>query len=110
MCFMNKLKRIGKTSIATNGQKMTITDYNGNANLTIEFEDGVVVYNKTYQQFVSGNIKNPNFEKRKYIGLEFTMSNGQLATIIEWNGNRNVDIQFEDGTIVKNKTYQSIRQ
>ena len=39
-------------------------------------------------------------------GEERVMSNGQKATIIYYNNSKDMDIQFEDGTVVENIIYQ----
>lgn len=57
----NYSPRIGETSIATNGQKMTIIGYIRNDNITVQFEDRTVVKHKDYYSFRDGYIKNPNF-------------------------------------------------
>lgn len=44
-------------------------------------------------------------KKTDRIGETNIALNGQVMTIIEYRGCKNIDIQFEDGTIVKNKSY-----
>lgn len=102
---------IGQMNIANNGQEMTIIDYFSPTNINVKFEDGTIVKNKNYQEFKRGNIANPNFINPKFIGKierkgeTNVMHNGQTATIIEYFNNKNITIQFEDGTVVKNKKY-----
>lgn len=37
-------------------------------------------------------------------------NNGQVMTIIEYRRNDDIDIQFEDVTIVKNRTYRRFKE
>ena len=40
---------------------MKIVGYDGADNISIQFEDGIVVHGKTYANFKRGSIRNPNF-------------------------------------------------
>lgn len=37
-------------------------------------------------------------------------NNGQVMTIIEYRNCNDIDIEFEDGTIVKNRTYRRFKE
>ena len=114
--YNNKLiynKRKGEINIANNNQKMTIIEYRNANDIDIQFEDGTIVKNKTYDCFKKGNIKNPNLQNIKIINRESETNiaiNGQVMTIIKYRNNVNIDIQFEDGTIVRNKSYQYFKK
>ena len=55
-----KLERNGQEFIKPNTQeKFKIIDYIDSRNVTIQFEDGTVVKNRTYQNIVKGEICNP---------------------------------------------------
>ena len=102
--------RLGATNTASNGQKMTIIKYNGLYDINIKFEDGTIVEHKTFSNFKRGKIDNPNFFKSKVIGEESIATNGQKMKIINYNGVRNIDVQFEDNTIVKHKNYYDFKK
>lgn len=51
---------------------------------------------------------NPTMENR--IGEQRQMSNGMYATIIAYRTARDIDVQFEDGTIVTNKRYGNFKR
>jgi hypothetical protein len=106
-----KKDRTGETNIASNGQKITIIAYNGADDINIQFEDGTIVTNKTYQSFKTGSVRNPNKKNLKdyKIGETNIANNGQVMTIIDYRGADDIDIQFEDGTIVTNRTYKSFK-
>lgn len=56
----NVLDRTGETNIAKNGLNMTIIEYRNCNDIDIKFEDGVIVYNKQYNNFSKGCIKHPS--------------------------------------------------
>ena len=105
--FNNKIKKSNK---ATNGQVMTIIKYRRCDDIDIQFEDGTIVKNKTYNSFKLGNIKNPNLQHTLKVNEINIAKNGQIITIIEYRNSKDIDIQFEDGTIVKNKSYNDFKK
>lgn len=57
---MNKLKyRINETILMNNGLKATIIEYYGATNLDIQFENGAIAKNASYQNFKSGKVACP---------------------------------------------------
>ena len=99
--------RIGETKIASNGQKMTIIAYRNWYDIDIQFEDGTIVKNKCIDNFKTGQIENPNLTfsearfGKNYIGTEKVANNGQKMKIISYKNAQDIDVEFEDGTIVK---------
>ena len=102
--------RIGETNIACNGLKMTIIEYHDAKNIDIQFEDGLIIKHKTYNSFRKGEIKHPDITvhdrlqqkyKNEYLGTESIMSNGMTAKCIAYRTYKDIDIQFEDGIIIK---------
>ena len=57
---MNKNDRVGETRMMNCGMKATIIEYFNAAKITIQFEDGTIIKNKTYQNFKNGIIANHN--------------------------------------------------
>ena len=93
-----------------NGQQATIVGYHSATNIDIEFEDGTIVYGRTYQQFQKREVANPNYKKANpyaasHLGETRTMINGIKATIIAYRNNRDIDIKFEDGIIRQHVRY-----
>jgi hypothetical protein len=118
---LKKKHTIGEKSIANNGQEMELLDYIDSRNVTVRFDDGTVVYNKAYSAFKRGNIGNPSkplrgmysgFESAadKRIGEKTVAHNGQEMEIIAYRHFNDIDVKFEDGTIVTNKNYQWFRK
>ena len=102
-----KSSRVGQTSVAHNGMLMTILEYRGTKDIDVQFEDGTIVKNTTYQSFKIGSIKNPNFVKLASVrvGEEKIANNGQKMKIVAYRGINDIDIQFEDGTVVVHRPY-----
>lgn len=100
------LNRIGETTVANNKQLMMIVEYKNANDIIVEFNDELHTRVKTtYKSFCKGNVKNPNFHK----GETAIASNGMNITIKEYHNSKNVDVEFDDGTIVKRKTYQQFK-
>lgn len=115
---IRKMKTYKEIRIMKNGQKATIINYKGSHNIDVQFEDGTIVTNRRYYCFKNGNIKNPNFTctdilkkdmKKKRINETRIMNNGMRATIIAYRNSTDIDIQFEDGTIVTHTQYSSFK-
>lgn len=105
--------RTGETIIAHNGMKMTIIAYRSNSDIDVQFEDGTITCNKSYQSFKKGQIPNPQLSSqaalKNRVGETTIAKNGQVMKIIAYRNCRDIDIQFEDGTVVKNRAYHNFR-
>lgn len=100
--------RVGTVTKANNGMNMKIVSYRGNSDIDVQFEDGTVVKNKRYQEFVKGSIRNPNVKRnscKKRIGMITTANNGMKMKIIAYRNASDIDVEFEDGTIVEGKSF-----
>ena len=136
---LQKNKRIGETKRMNCGKDATIIEYNGAHDITVKFEDGTIVKHKYYTDFVKGMIKHPNIptncyviktatgekicswaelsgkkvkEKYKKIHLNETNTakNGQLMTITKYNKANDIEVTFDDGTVVKNQRYEKFQR
>ena len=101
---MAKESIIGKKVLMNNGQYATCIAYRKPQDIDVQFEDGTIVRTTKYQ-FIKGEVKNPNF----WIGKSNKMFNGQVATIIAYRGYYDIDVQFEDGTIVTHKAIDKFK-
>ena len=110
----NKTDRINKTNIAKNGQRMTIIEYRKCNDIDIKFEDGTIVKHKSYNTFQKGEIKNPNLQhtliKKDKVNETNIATNGQKMTIIKYQKYNDIDVQFEDGSVVTHKDYKSFKK
>ena len=107
---INKKKdRTGETKIMSNGMKATIINYRLAHDLDVQFEDGAIRKHCEYSDFCSGNIAHPNDtvegQALLRLGEKRYMTCGLEATIVEYRSYRDIDIEFEDGSLVKHKTY-----
>ena len=81
------MNKVGETNINSQGEKMTIIAYRNYENIDIQFEDGTVVYHKTYGNFKNGKIKHPiRYEESfaYYIKVELGLN---LDDIWNWEKN-----------------------
>lgn len=117
--------RLGEKRTATNGLVMTIIEYNSAMNISVQFETGEVVRNKTYSNFTRGNIGLPNTQPKyrrsrppvlkveqakvsgSHIGEKVTRPDGTTITIIAFRNCMDIDVQFDDGTIKENVNYDN---
>lgn len=90
-----------------NGLLATCIAYRKSTDIDVKFEDGIIVEHIQKQHFLRGNVKHPTINKKcieaSCVGLTLKMKNGMNATCIAYRNGRDIDIQFEDGTIVYNK-------
>ena len=93
-----------------NGKKAKIIYYNGFNDIIVEFEDGTVVRDRTYSAFKKGEIKNPNYNPNNKLGEECLMKNGLKAKIVVYRSTRDIDIEFEDSTVVEHKRYRDFKK
>ena len=96
-------------SISKNGQKMKIIKIRKSNDIDVQFEDGTIVTHKTYQNFLSGYIRNPNTLDFN-TNSEVISSIGLKMKIVNFRKSNDIDIQFEDGKLVKNKDYSAFKK
>lgn len=109
-CKHRKTKLIGTTNCANNGMKMTIIAFRNLSDIDIQFEDGFCVYNKTYSSFKSGSIRHPFALIQQRIGEKNTNKQGLKMEIINYQKYDNIDVLFEDGTVLYHKNYYQFKQ
>lgn len=100
--------RLGETRMMNCGMKATIIRYGGCNDIDVRFEGGTVVKDRQYKDFKKGKIANQNFNPR--LGETQMMNCGMEATIIRYNGVRDIDVRFGDGTVVKYRTYNQFKK
>ena len=101
--------RLGETNMMNCGMEATIIRYNTNKDIDVRFKDGTVVKHKSYSKFKKGGIANPNI-KTSRLGETSMMNCGMKATIIRYGKYSDIDVRFEDGTIVGSKTYNAFKK
>lgn len=110
-----KKRHIGETAMSNCGLLMTIIDYQGPKQVTVQFETGEIRENRHYTSFKNGEIapepgQYPSYNRRhaeERLGQTKMMCCGQSCNIIAYHSSKNIDVQFEDGAIAYNKRYSS---
>ena len=104
--------RLGETRMMKCGMKATIIRYENADDINICFEDGKVVEHKTYRAFKKGYIahQNTNVPVEARLGETRKMSCGMEATIIRYESATDIDVRFEDGTVVKHGVYGNFKK
>ena len=101
--------RLGETRMMNCGMKATIIRYGNAGDIDVRFEDRAIAKRKGYREFKKGEIANPNM-KASRLGKTRMMNCGMEATIIRYGGYNDIDVRFEDGTIVGSKTYNAFKK
>jgi hypothetical protein len=99
-----KIDRTGEINYNKQGMKMWIKEYRNSRDIDIEFENGYIAYNKSYNWFEQGLIRNKNVKIIRGDKIDFTYrvgetnynNNGTKMTIIEYIDSQNVLIEFDD--------------
>lgn len=110
-----RLEREGAVNYATNGQRMQVINYRTYHDLDVRFDDGTIIPHKTWQDFRDGRVRNPNIHGtnsqrlHSRIGTEIMSTSGQKMKIIAYRNCEHLDVQFEDGTIVRDKRWDNFR-
>lgn len=99
---------IGVTRKMNNGENATVIACRGYYDIDIQFEDGTITKHKSKDKFFKGAIANPNMAAKRCLGLTVLQHCGMKASCIAYRSNRDIDVQFEDGTIVKHKQKSSL--
>ena len=104
--------RLGETRMMNCGMKAAIIRYGGYNDIDVRFEDEAVAVHRRYSQFKKGEITNPNIKAsaKDRLGETKMMSCGMKATIIRYGGCNDIDVRFEDGTVVEHKTYDNFKR
>lgn len=103
---------VGQTKMMNCGMKCTVLKDKGIYDVTVEFEDGTVREGCSRAGFKNGTIANPSLGIRRSItnatsivGQTNMMNCGMKCTVIEDNGQKNIIVEFEDGTKKKSTRY-----
>lgn len=108
---------IGETIITNSGRKATIIAWRNKNDIDVEFEDGIIVSHKQYNNAKRGSISHPEDgkfgAKWKYpnrLGEESISNKGEKMKIVVFTDAHNFDVQFEDGTIVHCTCYTDFQR
>ena len=102
--------RTGEENVNKQGLKMKIIKYTTRKDVDIEFEDGYIATKKHYESFSTGRIINPNYTKKNRETEENINSQGVSMKILEYRSASDIDVQFEDGYIARNRDYGEFKR
>lgn len=102
----HKEDRLYTKNLTNSGDKITIIEYYGCRNCTIQFEDGTLLYNLEYSKFKKGCIDKPVFR----VGEIFYNSYGESMEIIEYINSKKCTIKFNDGKVLENINYRNLKK
>ena len=107
-----KIDRLGETRMMNCGMKATIIRYGRSDDVDVRFEDEAIVEHKKYDSFKKGGIANPNIKTsaENRLGETRMMKCDMEATIIRYNNAHDIDVRFEDGTVVEHKGYNAFKK
>ena len=102
--------RLGETRMMNCGTEATIIRYGGATDIDVRFEDGAIVEHMTYSKFKKGSIAHPSATAKARLGETRMMNCSMEATIIRYGGSTDIDVCFEDGSMVEHKTYDNFKR
>ena len=102
--------RLGETRMMNCGTEAAIIRYGGATDIDVRFEDGAIVEHMTYSKFKKGSIAHPSATAKARLGETRMMKCGMEATIIRYGGAADIDVRFEDGTMIEHKIYDNFKR
>lgn len=102
--------RLGETRMMNCDMEATIIRYGNSKDIDVRFEDGTIAKCKGYKEFKKGGIAHPSTVAENRLGETQMMNCGMEATIIRYNGVHDIDVRFEDGTVVEHKSYSKFKK
>lgn len=110
----SKNSKVGETRYMNCGLAATITAYRSMRDIDVRFEDGAESTHKEYTSFKRGEIGHPKnsaaVKRKERIGEARVMNNGMKATITGYTNRKNITVQFEDGLVRNNVTYDAFER
>ena len=88
------------------GMSATIIAYRKSSDLDVLFENGEIAEGKSFASFQRGAIAYPSYiNTEQRLGKSKFMNCGMSAKIIAYRKSNDIDVQFEDGTVVRHRNY-----
>lgn len=100
--------RVGEVNYTSDGKKLTIIAYRNSMDLDVKIEDDIIIRNIRYSSFKAGNML--ILLQKTRVGEISYNGKGQKMTIIAYRNYDDIDVQFEDGSIVYNKRYDNFKK
>lgn len=97
----------GTVKMQNCGMNATCIAYRRANDIDVQFENGLILYHRGKGEFLDGRIRNRNLkvkklnlEKNSCLGETRLMNCGMKATCIAYRGTNDIDVKFEDNTVV----------
>ena len=101
--------RVGETICNNKGQMMSIIAYNSSDDITVQFATGEIRQHVTYAAFRNGSVSpipvHTNYTEKDALHQTRIAKNGQRMTVTGFRRSYDIDITFEDGTVVHGVRY-----
>ena len=101
------IDRTGEIHTTNEGFSIEIIEYISYDNCTVRFEDGTILIKRFYGNIIKGKVRKPK-EDINPIGKEYITKQGYKIKITEYFNNKNCTVLFENGLVLKKKTYLSV--
>lgn len=105
-----RAKHLNEEGITSDGLKMWIIEYRSQKDIDVELENGYILQHKNYNDFKTSVLGNPDRCIRKHVGEVSKNSNGMNMRITRYGSQSDIDIEFEDGQVVKNAKYSAFKR
>ena len=105
------LKHLNEEIILRDGRKCKIIEAKNFNDVSIQFEDKTCLYHITYRSLRQNNFlygRHKSHKSASHLGETYLTNCKIYVTIIRENGSNDIDVQFEDGAIVKHTTYSNL--
>ena len=86
---------------------VSVSDYDDNVMFFCNIKWPPQEYRKELAELTEEKLKKRIRYAKQRLGQQVRNGNGELMTIIAYRGSKDVDVQFEDGTVVEHVLYQN---
>lgn len=105
---LNESNRLGEERLMNCGLKAKIIRYKNSQDIDVEFEDGYIRKHQCYCHFKNGKLESKK-EYESRVGRSLVMKSGEKATIIRYGNAKDIDVEFDNGSIIYNTYYDSFK-
>lgn len=113
-CTENEQTYVNTTRLMKCGLKATCIKYRHSKDIDVQFENNEIREHVALSSFLQGAISPKNHRQdlgqKKYLNQTLTMHCGMKATIIVYRKHDDIDVQFEDGTIVEHTRVNNFKK
>ena len=107
-----EMEYIGQKRTSSCGMTMTLIDIRNRSDVDVEFDDGTRVQHRKYVEFDRGLIAHPEackYREQGMLGEEAVSLCGLKMKIVGYRSSKDIDVSFEDGTIIEHRALSNFR-